>query len=54
MARRFLAYHDSAGVSRVVSLLEQIVTEVPCLRFSFTPGDAAVEAVREWARRGNG
>ena len=54
VARSFLAYHDSAGVSRVVSLLEQIVTEVPCLRFSFTPGDAAVEAVREWARRGNG
>ena len=54
VARSFLAYHDGAGVAGVVSLFEQILTEVPCLRFSFAPGVAAVEAVREWARRGNG
>jgi hypothetical protein len=54
VARSFLAYHDGAGVAGVMSLFEQIVAEVPCLRFSFTPGPAAVEAVREWARGING
>jgi hypothetical protein len=54
VARSFLAYHDGAGVAGVMSLFERIVAEVPCLRFSFTPGPAAVEAVREWARGVNG
>ncbi len=54
VARSFLPFHDSAGVACAVALLEQAVCENPCRRFSFTPGPAAVEAVREWARCGRG
>jgi hypothetical protein len=54
VARSFLAYHDGAGVAGVMSLFEKILTDVPCLRFSFAPGGDAVDAVREWARRANG
>ena len=54
VARSFLPFHDGAGLMSVVSLFEQILAEVPCLRYCFAPGPAAVEAVREWARRGDG
>lgn len=54
VARGFLAYHDAAGMASVMSLFEQIVTDVPCLHFSFTPGPAAVDAVRDRMRHGNG
>jgi hypothetical protein len=54
VARSFLTYHDAAGMASVISLFDQIVADVPCLRFSFIPGPAAVDAVREWARGVNG
>jgi hypothetical protein len=49
VARSFLPFHDAEGMTGVVSLFEQIVTEVPCFRFSFEPGIGAVDAVRQWA-----
>ena len=54
VARSFLAYHDAAGMAGIMALLERMLTEIPCARFSFAPGGAAVDAVRDWARRNNG
>jgi hypothetical protein len=50
VARSFLPFHDRGGVANVMSLLEDLLDEVPCQRFSFVPGPAAVDAVRGWAR----
>lgn len=54
VARSFLAYHDRAGMAGAVSFFAEVLAEVPCARFSFVPGPAAVEAVRDWTGHANG
>jgi hypothetical protein len=50
IARCFLPYHNRAGVASAVALFEEILAEVPCLRFRFVPDESAVAAVRAWER----
>jgi hypothetical protein len=54
VARSFLAYHDREGMTGAVSFFDEVLAEVPCARFSFAPGPAAVKAVRNWVRCANG
>jgi hypothetical protein len=44
-ARSFPPFHSSAGVSRMVEFLNQVVNAVPCYQFNFLPDSSSIEAV---------
>jgi hypothetical protein len=49
LARSFPAFYDAAATARLVERLGRLVAEVPCRRFPFVPGPAAVRHVIDHA-----
>ena len=49
LARSFPAFYDAAATARLVERLRRLVAEVPCRRFPFVPGPAAVRHVIDHA-----
>jgi hypothetical protein len=47
LARSFVSFHDVDAMQRSLALLDDLVRDVPCLRFSFVPGADAVRFVLE-------
>ncbi len=45
LARSFVPFHDSAQMASALQVLEGLAHEVPCSRFQFVPGEAAVRFV---------
>lgn len=52
LARSFLSFHSAAPLDAALGLLDKLVGDVPCLRFSFVPGPDAVRFVLENAPQG--
>jgi hypothetical protein len=47
-ARAFVPFHRHEYIENALSFLEQLVSSVPCYRYSFEPTDAAVEKIQQF------
>jgi hypothetical protein len=47
-ARAFVPFHRHEYLENALSFLEQLVSSVPCYRYSFEPTDAAVEKIQQF------
>ncbi|HEY1658609.1 MAG TPA: hypothetical protein VGG14_09705 [Candidatus Sulfotelmatobacter sp.] len=47
-ARAFVPFHRHEYIENALSFLEQLVSSVPCYRYSFAPDEAAVEKIQQF------
>jgi hypothetical protein len=47
-ARAFVPFHRHEYIENALSFLEQLVSSVPCYRYSFEPDDRAVEKIQQF------
>jgi len=47
LARSFVSFHDAGAMERSLGLLDDLVRDIPCVRFSFVPDADAVRFVLE-------
>ena len=47
LARSFVSFHDAGAMTRALALLDELVRDFPCRRFSFVPNADAVQFVLE-------